>query len=196
MQTRTISAISHGWVKVAATLAIAAAAMSFAAPAVHAQSTTSTIGAIRLGEYIPVNSATQQTYGRYYLTGGLDYYFQQNQTTSRSVISVDYTEFSKSGNDIRVIPVTIGQQSMEAARGQSVRPYIGYGVGAYFIHLKDPNDTNFGGSDTENATAFGGFLEAGLDLTTNLFLDARYHIVTPVKSVNTDSLEITAGLRF
>jgi hypothetical protein len=196
MQMRINSAVGFGWARVAATLAIAAAVFAIAAPAVNAQtSQSSTVGAIRLGAYIPVNTNTQETYGRYFFAGGLDYYFQ-NTTSERDLVSADYTEYSKGANDLRVIPVTLGQQTTSGSTGQSTRPYVGYGIGAYFVHISNPNDANLGGSTVENGIAFGGYIGAGLDIGSNLFLDARYHIVTPVKDVNTDSLELTAGLRF
>jgi hypothetical protein len=197
MQTRTNSAVRFGWSKAAAMLAIAMAATAFAAPAVHAQVNKSdTTGAIRLGAYIPVNSNTQQTYGRYYWAGGLDYYFQQNGVDQRSNFSVDYTSYTDGNNYLRIIPVTVGQQSILPARGRGVRPYVGYGIGAYFVHVKNPSNPSFGASDTVNSTVYGGYMQAGLDLTDNLFVDARYHIVSPVKNVNTDSFELTAGVRF
>jgi hypothetical protein len=189
--------------KAAAVFAIAVSVFTMSARAVHAQIThDSTVGAIRLGAFVPVNSNTIQQYGRYDFVGGLDYTFQNDGINQRDIVSVDYLQQSHTDsqtntrNSIRIIPVTVGRQNIGGARGQGVRPFTEFGAGVYFVHFKNPSDTNFGGSDTEESTAFGGYLGAGLELSDSLFIDGRFHVTTPVKDVNTDALELTAGVRF
>ena len=198
MQLRTNSAVRRGWFQVAAVLVIAVAALTTAASAVHAQvvTTSSTVAAVRVGGYAPMNSNTIKSYGRYLLVGGLDYDFQTSEDTSRSLVSVDYLQVSQNNNNIRIIPLTIGQQQLENTRGRGVIPYTSYGIGAYIVHLKNANDLDFGPGHTINSTEFGGYIGAGLQFTKNVFVDARYHIMTPTKSVNTDALEVTGGIRF
>jgi hypothetical protein len=174
----------------------AAALLASASPASADSTTNQTVGAIRIGAFNPTNANTRRDFGLYDLEGGLDYTFQQTGLSERANVSIDFLETTKHGNELQTIPVTIGQQVIGGARSGGVREYVGYGIGAYFEHFNEPGTGNFNGSSTHNQVAYGGFLNAGLDLTTNLFIDARYHIVTPVKNINTDGIELTAGVRF
>lgn len=176
-------------------------ALAFAAPSAQAQTPpdtkSPTIFAVRGGAYFPFNSTTKRSVGKTWASGGLDYVFQQKAGLSRTVLSVDYIERSSGGNTIRLIPVTIGQFTLQGAgegQNNNVRPYLGIGVGAYFVHQALPD--NQLGSTRNDTTTIGGYLGAGLDISSNFLVEARYHILPKVGGINSSGLQITAGVRF
>ncbi len=186
------------------TLAVAACAAALIPAVAQAQiNQVNTSGSVRLGVYIPTSSQTQNQFGRTYFNAGLDYYFQHTGVTERSLVSVDYFERSSGSDKLQVVPVTVGQQYVSGSRGDGVRPYFGFGAGVYFIHVQNPNDGNLTGgpnngsnNDSASGETFGGYGSVGLDLSTNLFLDARYHLVSSYRSVSPSGFELTAGFRF
>lgn len=186
-------------------LAMGIGALAIAALPAHAQGVTvnpQTVGAIRLGVYLPSSSHVTSPVGKYFPVGGLDYTFQQSDG-NRAQVSLDYTERSSSGSDVRVIPLTVSDLFYSGPRAGGVREYWGVGTGVYFVHVHVPNPISSAGigapsQQTVNGTdeVFGGFLAAGIELPQNVFLDARYHIDGEVDHVSTSGLEVTAGYRF
>ncbi|MGC4099400.1 MAG: hypothetical protein QM706_20035 [Nitrospira sp.] len=135
-----------------------------------------------------------QGQGRHDLVRGRpDYAFQQKPGLSRSNISLDYIERSSGGNTIRIFPVTVSQFSDSHGTGP-IRPYYGIGAGVYFVRQNVPNDV--GVQESRHKTALGGFLAAGLDLPSNLLVEARYHYITKVNDVNSSGLQVMVGIRF
>lgn len=155
------------------------------------------IAAIRAGAYFPFNSTTKSMVGKTWAGGGLDYVIQQKPGLSRTVLSADYIERSSGGSNIRLIPVTIGEFMLQGAgegQNNNVRPYLGIGTGAYFVHQNLPNNTN--GDTSKDTTTIGGYLSAGLDISSNFLVEARYHILPKIGGINSSGLQITAGVRF
>ncbi|MDQ2686753.1 MAG: hypothetical protein M3Y28_02685 [Armatimonadota bacterium] len=153
-----------------------------------------TIGTVRAGLYFPFNSRAKNNVGKTWYDVGLDYTVHQTPGISRTNISLDYIERNSGGNDIRVVPLTVGQFTEHGEAGATVRPYYGFGLGVYFVHENVPN--SIGVQENKNGTAFGGFLAAGLDLPSNFLIEGRYHIISNVGSVNAGGLQVMAGLRF
>ncbi len=151
------------------------------------------IGAIRGGVYFPFNSAAKNEIGKTLYGGGLDYTVQQQRGVSRTNLSLDYIERSSGGNNLRIIPLTVSEFS-EQQGSSGVRPYLGFGAGVYFVHVKVPD--NFDVEQTKNATALGGFVAAGLDLPDNFLVEARYHIIQSEGGINPSGLQVMAGIRF
>ncbi len=180
-------------------------ALALVAPSAQAQTPpdtkSPTVAAVRLGAYFPFNSSTKRIVGKTWAGGGLDYNIQQKPGLSRTVLSVDYIERSSGGSTIRLIPVTIGQFTLQGAgEGQSnnVRPYLGIGVGAYFVHQRVPSvlPTSQATTQSNDTTTIGGYLGAGLDISSNFLVEARYHILPKIGGINSSGLQITAGVRF
>lgn len=176
-------------------------ALGLAAPSAHAQTPADTksppIAAIRLGAYFPFNRTAKNFVGKTWAGGGLDYVIQQKPGMSRTLLSVDYIERSGNGSTIRLIPVTIGQFMLQSAgegQNSNVRPYLGIGVGAYFVHQNLP--TVNGTMQSNDTTTIGGYLSAGLDISSNFLVEARYHILPKIGGVNSTGLQLTAGVRF
>jgi outer membrane protein W len=151
------------------------------------------IAALRGGVYFPFNSNLKNNGGKTLYSGGLDYVIQHKVGQNRTELSVDYIERSSGGHDIRIIPVTIGSFTLQSGQN-GVRPYVGVGVGAYFVHQNLPDDS--GVNQNSNKVAIGGYIGAGLDLPSNFLVEARYHILQRVGTYNSDGLEVMAGIRF
>lgn len=180
-------------------------ALAFAATSAQAQTPPDTksppVFAVRAGAYFPFNSTTKREVGKTWAGGGLDYSVQQKPGASRTILSVDYIERSSGGSTIRLIPVTFGQFTLQGANeGQhnNVRPYLGIGVGAYFVHQTVPSTlpTAQVTAQHNDTTTIGGYLGAGLDISTNFLVEARYHILPKIGGINSSGLQITAGVRF
>ncbi len=176
-------------------------ALALASPSAQAQTPADTksppVAAVRLGAYFPFNRTAKNFVGKTWAGGGLDYAFQQKPGLSRTLLSVDYIERSSGGSTIRLIPVTIGQFQLQGAgegQNNNVRPYLGIGVGAYFVHQNLPQTD--GTMHSNDTTTIGGYLGAGLDISSNFLVEARYHILPKVGGVNSTGLQLTAGVRF
>ena len=78
--------------------------------------------------------------------------------------------------------------------GGAIHPFVGAGLGAYFLQLKD-NGESFGDSETKlGATLFGG-AEFFTGRTAALKAEARYHIVDDVLGIEGDGLALTIGFK-
>jgi len=78
--------------------------------------------------------------------------------------------------------------------GGAVHPFVGAGVGTYFLQFRD-NGNNVGDSETK----FGGTIFGGAEFfTSNTFSvkgEARYHIVSKVNDFNPSGLALTIGVK-
>ncbi len=88
-------------------------------------------------------------------------------------------------NEVRVVPLTVGVRLI--LPNPIIEPYVGGGVGFYFVDLKEP--LNFGGIGTDDSDATGGgYVSLGLDAWLNprvaLNLEGRYHMATPTFTNN------------
>ena len=78
--------------------------------------------------------------------------------------------------------------------GGAIHPFVGAGVGTYFLQVKD-NGESFGDSQTK----FGGTLIGGVEFfTSNTFAvkgEARYHVVMKSNGYNPSGLALTIGVK-
>lgn len=172
---------------------LGAARPAAAQNAVLSNSDTAPVAIVRAGAFLPFNSQLKDSVGKIFYSGGLDYIVHREPTVSRTEVSLDYIERSSGGNTARIIPLTIGQFMLHSPTGQ-VTPYLGFGAGAYFIHQNGLDSA--GVRDSENKTAIGGFIAAGLDLPDNWIVEARYHLIQKVGLYNSSGLELMAGIKF
>lgn len=78
--------------------------------------------------------------------------------------------------------------------GGTVHPFVGVGLGAYFIQLRD-NGNDIGDSETKlGGTIFGG-VELFTSRTVSLKLEGRYHAISNIGSYDPDGLALTVGLK-
>lgn len=78
--------------------------------------------------------------------------------------------------------------------GGTVHPFVGAGLGTYFLQMRD-NGNNVGDSETK----VGGTVFAGAEFfTSNTFAvkgEARYHIVQKINDFNPSGLALTIGVK-
>lgn len=90
--------------------------------------------------------------------------------------------------------VRIGVDLVHNWEGGSIHPFVGAGLGTYFLQLKD-NGRNFGDSDTKlGGTVFGG-LEFFTSDTFSIKGEAGYHFVTKANGYNPSGLALTIGAK-
>jgi len=78
--------------------------------------------------------------------------------------------------------------------GGSVHPFVGAGLGVYFLQEKDNGD-NLGDQETKlGGTLFGG-AEFFTSNTLSFKAEAKYHIISDVGGFNPDGLSLTVGLK-
>lgn len=78
--------------------------------------------------------------------------------------------------------------------GGAIHPFVGAGLGIYFIQEKD-NGENFGEEHTKlGGTVFGG-LEFFTSNTVAVKAEARYHLIDNINGFNPDGLALTIGLK-
>jgi hypothetical protein len=79
--------------------------------------------------------------------------------------------------------------------GGKWHPFVGAGVGAYFVQFKD-NGQPFGDSETKFGVNVGGGLEYFTGRTVSVKSEARYHAIQSVRTGQDPSgLALTVGLK-
>ena len=90
--------------------------------------------------------------------------------------------------------IRIGGDVVYNWEGGSVHPFVGAGLGIYFLQERD-NGENLGDSETK----FGGTLFGGAEFftsnTVSFKAEAKYHIVADAGAYNPDGLSLTVGLK-
>jgi hypothetical protein len=150
---------------------------------------------VRLGAFLPSNSAVKGNIGNTLLCGGIDFTVQRPSAVQRAIVSIDYIDKSASNYHLQCVPVTYGQvTSNQSADLTKTNTYFGYGLGLYFTQIAVPDGTGF--TQTNSKTLYGGYLNAGVNLTQTISLDVRYHATTSTHAGDPSGLELTAGLSF
>jgi len=92
------------------------------------------------------------------------------------------------------IGVFLPQQDGMSGGGGAVHPFVGAGLGAYFLQHRD-NGQDAG----DGATKFGGAIFGGLEFFTSKTFavkgEARYHVVTNWNGYNPSGLALTIGAK-
>ena len=84
--------------------------------------------------------------------------------------------------------------SSGTGREGAVHPFVGAGLGIYFIQEKD-NGNSFGEDHTKlGGTVFGG-VEFFTSNTVSVKGEARYHLIDNINGLNPDGLALTIGLK-
>jgi hypothetical protein len=98
----------------------------------------------------------------------------------------------ESDDSLRMIRIAV--DLIHNWEGGAVHPFVGAGIGTYFLQLRD-NGENFGDSETK----FGGTILGGVEFftspTVSLKGEARYHIVSKVNGFNPSGLSLTFGVK-
>jgi hypothetical protein len=106
-------------------------------------------------------------------------------------VNVGYSQGSRDGNKLRMIPVTVeklfGLPNPAAAVTGNI--YGGAGIGPYFVRVS-------GNRGSESKTTIGGFGVVGYQFPSKLFVEAKYHLAGRVGGVSPKGFALLVGRSF
>jgi hypothetical protein len=126
------------------------------------------------------------------LEGFYEYYFSP-RTSMRVGLGWAEPSFDREDED-SMRYVRIPFDVVRNWEGGAVHPFVGAGLGIYFLQAKD-NGRSIGDSETKlGGTLFGG-AEFFTGRRTAVKAEARYHIISNTGGFNPDGLAVTIGLK-
>lgn len=126
------------------------------------------------------------------LEGFYEYYFAP-RTSVRVGLGWANPEFDREEDD-SLRYVRIATDVVYNWEGGAIHPFVGAGLGVYFLQLRD-NDRNLGDSESKlGGTVFGG-LEFFTTRSVSVKAEARYHLISDLDSLNPDGLALTIGIK-
>lgn len=148
---------------------------------------------IKLGAFFPSNGNLKDSVGKTWLTAGGDYAFSK-QGEGQSLMPLGYVDYagkSSHGLNASYVGVGGGFRYYTSAPGATTgaNPYLGAGIGAYFLH-------GSANGDSVNKTRFGFKLNAGVEFRQTYLLEATYTNAGSVNGTRLDGFGIQAGVRF
>lgn len=170
------------WV-IATSLAVSATA--------HAQPRVSA-GSAAAGGDIGVYSGIQDYLGTGLMLEGFYEYYFDPRTSMRFGLGWAEPEFENDKDAVKIVRIPF-DILYNWNRGE-VRPFVGAGIGAYILTLKD-NGRTVGDSESRlGATLFGG-AEFFATRSTTVKGELRYHIINDIRGVEPDGFSLTIGLK-
>jgi hypothetical protein len=109
----------------------------------------------------------------------------------KTFVSVGYTSGSNNGNNMKVVPVTVGRyfSPPNPAAKATGNVYVGAGAGPYFVHINRDGDSS-------NKVAVGGYGVVGYQLPNKYFIEAKYAVTTKVRGADAGGLMLSIGRSF
>jgi len=165
----------------------------WAAPAIaqeRAPHTGSTAVGVEAGAFLPTESQLDNAF----IVNALIEYYLTPRVSLRTNFGLTDPGFSNESTDsLRQIPLRVDvNYNWE---GGKWHPFVGAGVGAYFLQVKD-NGHSFGDSETKAGFNFGGGVEYFTSRTVSLKGEARYHKIGDTRGGQDPSgLVVTGGLK-
>ena len=124
--------------------------------------------------------------------GFYEYYFTP-RTSVRVGLGWANPEFDREEDD-SLRYVRVATDVVHNWEGGAIHPFVGAGLGVYFLQLRD-NGRNLGDSESKlGGTAFGG-VEFFTSRRVSVKAEARYHLISDVDSLNPDGLALTIGVK-
>ncbi len=148
------------------------------------------IAALRGGVYLNQNAHVRGQEGNIAGFGGLAYTLETKPFVDRLSIAVDYITTSKNGNTERLIPVMLEYQSYQGVQNH-VRPYVIFGAGLMNAKIVDASKGVDG-----TGSIFAAMAGYGIDLASQMFVEARYTLVPELMTENTSGPSLMVGIRF
>ena len=146
--------------------------------------------AAKAGFFFPTDSAARDAGGNGMLLLEVDYTLQtliDNSTLlGHTSIGIGYTE----RRDLRIIPITLSETFRDSRAAPGTGYYYGVGLGLYLTRLESGSTSG----DTKNL--FGGYAVGGVSLGSNLFAEAKYHLISRYDGKNVSGIQVTIGTRF
>ena len=179
------------------TVALLAAALAgFPAAGAFAQSDTPAPKPItlKLGAFLPSGTYLKNATSNSWFSAGLEYAVIPHGTrAAQSLVPLGYLDYAGSnrhGVNARYIGVGPGVRYNLSAPGSSALiPYVGAGIGAYFLHAN-----SFSGSSTK--TNFGYRLNAGVEFNRTYLFEVNYTDPQSLSGARFSGFNIQAGIKF
>ena len=145
---------------------------------------------VKLGVLLPTDGDTKDFAGNTHFMGEVDLNIPL-PGVGNTVLTAGYSQGSRGGRKLRVIPLTIAQvfSPPNPAAGLTGNVYFGVGVGAYLLRAS-------GDGDTENKTTFGGFGVVGYQFPNAYFVEAKYHVAGDVAGLSPNGPAFLVGRKF
>lgn len=145
---------------------------------------------VDVGAYVPADS---QFDNALLVNALIEYYVTPRVSLRTNLGLTDPTYRAESVDSLRQIPLRVDvHYNWEGGRWH---PFVGAGVGAYFLQLKDNNEP-FGDSETKAGANLGGGIEYFFNRTVALKGEGRYHILGNAQGGQDPSgLALTVGLK-
>ncbi len=151
---------------------------------------------IKLGVFLPSGSALKNAVSDTWFSAGAEYALVPKAGAGAAPQSfvplgyVDYAGVNRHGVNADYVGIGPGFRYNLAAPGSSsLIPYVGAGVGAYFLHAK-----GFGGSS--NKTNFGYRLNAGVEFSQSYLFEINYTDANSLSGARFGGFNIQAGIKF
>jgi opacity protein-like surface antigen len=150
----------------------------------------STAVGVDVGAFIPAES---QLDNALIVNALLDYYLTP-RVSLRTAFGLTDPGFARESVDsLRQIPLRL--DANYNWEGGKWHPFVGAGVGAYFLRFKD-NGRAFGESETKLGFNVGGGIEYFTGRTVSLKGEARYHMIGNTRTgIDPSGLVFTGGLK-
>ena len=144
---------------------------------------------LKIGVFLPSNGNVKNALGKTWLSIGADYAFNK-QGASQRLMPLGYIDYSfKSSHGLNANYVGLGPAAryyLSPPGTSSFSPYLGAGVGAYFLHA----------SGLTNKTRVGFKVNAGLEINQSYLLEVNYTNAGSIQGVRLDGINAQVGLRF
>ena len=156
----------------------------------RAPHTGSTAVGVDVGAFVPKESGLDPAL----IVNALIEYYLTPRVSLRTDLGLTDNGFAReSADSLRQVPLRVNvNYNWE---GGKWHPFVGAGVGAYFMQFKD-NGNALGDSETKVGVNFGGGVEYFTSRTVSLKGEARYHVINEMRNGQDPSgLVVTGGLK-
>lgn len=154
----------------------------------------------QVGFYFPTSGRARDAFGDTWVNYGIGFQPLDLQTR-RGSATLDIAAFSarRSGARAFIVPVSFiykialgGGRDVEGESDKSFNPYTGFSLGLYLADLR---------ADRYNVSSgwqggFGGSALFGVTYQRSVFVEARYHLISKLKSFELSGLNLSIGARF
>jgi hypothetical protein len=154
----------------------------------------------QIGFFFPTDGRTRDAFGDNWVNYGIGFQPLDLQTR-RGSATLDIAAFSarRSGARAFILPVSFiykialgGGPDVVGETDRGLNPYTGFSLGLYLADLR---------ADRYNVSSgwqggFGGSALFGVTYQRNVFVEARYHLISKLKTFDLSGLNLSIGARF
>lgn len=143
---------------------------------------------VDLGVFFPTDSAVRQVFGDTWVRIGITPLSFQRPGNWKATFDVGYLHRSRMGENLTLIPVTVG---VTRAFSQSdTRPYVAIRVGPYW---GDVTSSSFGVDNSK--IGFNANASVGITFGERFYIEGRYDYFSDFDGIKFSGATISAGVR-